>query len=431
VRRRGKNVSEEPEGLLDRELTDMCYLDFVDLGYRPPETDVVCDFRVEPWGISLEEAAGGVAAESSIGTWTELTTIEPYVERLRATVFHIKGNNIRVAYPVELFEPGNMPNILSSVAGNVFGLAAIRRLRLNDIHLPEELVRSFKGPKHGIEGIRRLLRVESRPLVGTIIKPKLGLRTRDHVRVAYEAWVGGCDIVKDDENLSSQAFNPFEDRVVETLESRDKAEEETGERKVYMANVTSETGEMLRRAEYVKDHGGRYAMVDIITCGFSALQALRNQNLGLVIHGHRAGHAAFTRTENHGIAMKAIAKAARTVGVDQLHVGTAVGKMAETREEVLGNVDALKQPMHGLKPVLPVASGGLHPRLVPDLIDLFGRDLVIQAGGGIHGHPEGTSAGATAMRQAVDAEMEGHILSVYADDHEELAVALKTWSADR
>lgn len=409
----------------------MRYIDFIDLGYRPPETDVICDFHVEPRGISLEEAAGGVAAESSIGTWTELTTIEPYVERLRATVFHIEGNNIRVAYPVELFEPGNMPNILSSVAGNIFGLGAIKHLRLNDICLPEQLVRSFKGPRYGIKGIRRLLGVESRPLVGTIIKPKLGLRTRDHARVAYEAWVGGCDIVKDDENLSSQGFNPFEDRVVETLESRDRAEEETGETKVYMVNVTAETGEMLRRAEYVKDHGGRYAMVDIVTCGFSALQALRKQDLGLVIHAHRAGHAAFTRMESHGIAMRVVARATRVVGVDQLHVGTAVGKMSETREDVLGNVEALKQPMHGLMPVLPVASGGLHPALVPDLISLFGRDLVIQAGGGIHGHPEGTAAGATAMRQAVDAVMEGRALSEYAEDHGEMAAALRTWSVDR
>jgi len=408
----------------------MRYLDFVDPGYEPSETDVICDFHVDPWGISLEEAAGGVAAESSIGTWTELTTIEPYVERLRATVFDIEGNDIRVAYPVELFEPGNMPNILSSVAGNVFGLGAIRHLRLNDIHIPEGLAKSFKGPRFGIEGVRRLLRVESRPLVGTIIKPKLGLRTRDHARVAYEAWVGGCDIVKDDENLSSQAFNPFEDRVVEALEGRDRAESETGEMKVYMVNVTAETGEMLRRAEYVKDHGGRYVMVDIITCGFSALQSLRIRDLGLVIHAHRAGHAAFTRMESHGIAMKVIAKAARMVGVDQLHVGTAVGKMSETRGEVLGNIAALKRPMHGFKPVLPVASGGLHPALVPALVDLFVMDLVIQAGGGIHGHPEGTAAGSMAMRQAVDAVVEGRPLVEYAEEREELAAALRTWSGE-
>jgi ribulose-bisphosphate carboxylase large chain len=403
------------------------YVDFVDQSYKPKTADLLCDFYVEPEDISLKEAAGGVAAESSVGTWTELTTIKPYVEKLVARVFSINGNNIRVAYPIELFEPGNMPNILSSVAGNVFGLRALRNLRLNDIVLPRELVQSFKGPKYGISGIRELLGVKDRPFVGTIIKPKLGLKTRDHAKVAYEAWVGGCDIVKDDENLSSQRFNPFDDRVVETLEMRDRAEEETGEKKVYMVNITSETEEMLKRAQFVKDHGGRYLMIDILTCGFSALQTIREQDFGLVIHGHRAGHAAFTKNTKHGISMKVIAKIARIIGVDQLHVGTVVGKMSETREEVSENCEALRTDMYGLNKVLPVASGGLYPGLVPALIGFFGNDFVIQAGGGINGHTDGTVSGAMAMRQAVDAVLQGISLKEYAKTHKELQTALELW----
>ena len=399
----------------------------MDTKYEPAETDLVCTFYVEPEGISLEEAAGGVAAESSIGTWTELTTAKPYVERLAAHVFSLEGNVVKIAYPVELFEGGNMPNILSSVAGNVFGLKALRNLRLNDVVLPAELLESFKGPRFGIEGIRELLKVRERPLVGTIIKPKLGLKTVDHAHVAYEAWAGGCDVVKDDENLSSQRFNPFEERVVQTLESRDRAEEETGERKVYMVNVTSETETMLKRAEYVLAHGGEYVMVDILTCGFSALQTLRDQGFKLVIHAHRAGHAAFTKNLKHGISMRVVAKVARIIGVDQLHVGTVVGKMSETKQEVLENIEACKMPMGGLKPVLPVASGGLHPRLVPALMETFGEDFVIQAGGGIHGHTDGTFAGATAMRQAVNAVMEGKTLEDYAETHKELKTALELW----
>ena len=405
----------------------MKYVDFVDRSYKPKTTDVICDFYVEPEGISLTEAAGGVAAESSVGTWTELTTIKPYVEKLAARVFSIDGNNIRVAYPIELFEHGNMPNILSSVAGNVFGLRALKNLRLNDIHLPRELVRSFKGPKYGIAGIRKLLNVKGRPLVGTIIKPKLGLKTKDHAKVAYDAWVGGCDVVKDDENLSSQRFNPFDDRVVATLEMRDRAEEETGEKKVYMVNITSETKEMLKRAQFVKDHGGRYLMIDILTCGFSALQTIREQDFGLVIHAHRAGHAAFTKNTKHGVSMRVIAKVARIIGVDQLHVGTVVGKMSETREEVSENTEAITAGLYGLKKVLPVASGGLHPGLIPALMGFFGNDFVIQAGGGIHGHTDGTVSGATAMRQAVDATMQGISLKKYAETHKELRAALELW----
>jgi ribulose-bisphosphate carboxylase large chain len=403
------------------------YVDFVDQSYKPKTTDLLCDFYVEPEGISLEEAAGGVAAESSVGTWTELTTIKPYVEKLAARVFSIKGNNIRIAYPIELFEPGNMPNILSSVAGNVFGLRALRNLRLNDVILPRELVQCFKGPKYGIDGIRELLGVKDRPLVGTIIKPKLGLKTKDHAKVAYDAWVGGCDVVKDDENLSSQRFNPFDDRVVETLEMRDRAEDETGEKKVYMVNITSETEEMLKRAQFVKDHGGRYLMIDILTCGFSALQTVREQDFGLVLHAHRAGHAAFTKNTKHGISMSVIAKVARIIGVDQLHVGTVVGKMSETREAVSENCEALKTDMYGVNEVLPVASGGLYPGLVPALMKFFGNDFVIQAGGGIHGHTDGTVSGAKAMRQAVDATLQGISLQEYAESHKELQTALELW----
>jgi ribulose-bisphosphate carboxylase large chain len=405
------------------------YLDFVDLTYKLKETDLICTFYVEPEGIGLKEAAGGVAAESSVGTWTELTTEQPYVKRLAAHVYNIVGNVVKIAYSAELFESGNMPNILSSVAGNVFGLKALKNLRLLDIDFPKQLVSSFNGPAFGIGGIRKLLKIPKRPLVGTIIKPKLGLETKDHAKVAYEAWFGGCDIVKDDENLSSQSFNPFEERLTQTLENRDKAQEETNERKVYMINITAETQTMLKRAQAVVDQGGEYVMVDILTCGWSALQTLRDQNFKIVIHAHRAGHASFTKNPFHGIAMKPIATVARVIGVDQLHVGTVVGKMSETKAEVIENIVACKSDLGLVKPVLPVASGGLHPRLVPALIETFGNDFVIQAGGGIHGHPEGTICGAKAMRQAVDAILFGKTLEEYSKTHQELALALKQWKS--
>ena len=405
----------------------MRYIDFVNLNYEPKEDDVICDFRIEPLGISMKEAAGGIAAESSIGTWTELLTMQSYVEDLHATAFTIKNGLAKIAYPIELFEDGNMPNILSSVAGNVFGLKAIKNLRLEDIHLPKRLVKTFKGPKYGIAGIREILRVPERPLLGTIIKPKLGLKTQDHANVAYNAWVGGCDIVKDDENLSSQTFNPFEDRVVKTLDVRDRAEDQTSEKKVYMVNVTAETEEMLRRAAFVEEQGGEYVMVDILTCGWSALQTLRDHDLNLVVHAHRAGHAAFTKNPKHGIAMRVIAKLVRIVGLDQVHVGAVVGKMSEKKSEVLENCDALRNEMYGLKPVLPVASGGLHPGLIPSLVEIFGKDFVIQAGGGIHGHRYGTASGARAMRQALEAAMSNVSLKEYSRSHVELAAALKLW----
>lgn len=403
----------------------MKYIDFVDLKYKPRKTDLICDFFVEPKGITLKKAAGGVAAESSVGTWAEVKTMKSYVEKLHATVFSIKGNNIRIAYPIELFENGNMPNILSSVAGNVFGLKELKNLRLNDIHLPKKLVKSFKGPKYGISGVRKILKVKKRPLVGTIVKPKLGLKTRDHAKVAYEAWAGGCDVVKDDENLSSQNFNKFRNRLEKTFRMKQKAEREIGEKKVYMINITAETKEMLRRTKLVEDIGNEYVMIDILTVGWSALQTLRNKNFDLVLHAHRAMHAAITKNPKHGISMKVISKITRIVGLDQLHVGTVVGKMFESKKDVLENIDACKSDMFGLKSVMPVASGGLWVGSIPPLLKIFGNDVVIQAGGGIHAHPLGTEAGAKAMKQAVDAAMRNISLKEYAKKYKELSMALK------
>jgi len=416
---------------------------FVDTNYSPEKEDLVCLFYVEPpEGKSLAWSAENVAGESSVGTWTDVSTAEHALSGLAPHVFSLdeESNIIKVAYPVDLFEYDNIPCILSSVAGNVFGMKAISNLRLMDIQFPEKISSKFAGPRFGIPGIRNLLKIPDRPLVGTIVKPKLGLPTEEHARVAYDAWVGGCDIVKDDENLTSQVFNPFEERVKQTLAMRKKAEAETGEMKIYMPNVTAETNEMLRRAKLVKDTGGRYVMVDIMTCGFAALQTLADADLGLVLHAHRAMHAAVTRNPRHGITMLVIAKLMRLLGMDQLHVGTFdVGKMEGGSDEIkqiaeaitLDSVDEtpirLAQNWPGQKPVFPVASGGLHPGHVEELMSRAGSDIIIQMGGGIHGHPEGTKAGSAAARQAVDAVMGGTTLAEYAKTHPELSKALEKW----
>ncbi|MEA3255287.1 MAG: type III ribulose-bisphosphate carboxylase [Candidatus Altiarchaeota archaeon] len=406
-------------------------MNYIDLSYESGEDDLVASFYLEPAeGLTLEKASGHVAAESSIGTWTDLKTMKPEIaQRLKPTVFEInkESNVIKIAYPSELFESGNMPQILSSVAGNIFGMKSVKNLRLMDLAFPESIAGSFKGPGFGIKGVRRILGIKKRPLVGTIVKPKIGLDPEGHARVAYDSWIGGCDIVKDDENLTSQDFNPFGDRVIQTLEMRDKAEKETGEKKIYMPNVTAETREMIQRAEFVRENGCEYVMIDIVTAGFSALQSLREDDLGLVIHAHRAMHAAFTRNKSHGISMLVLAKLSRIVGVDQLHIGTAVGKMEGSGEEVVGIKNAITRECFNLKPVFPVCSGGLHPGLVPQLVEIFGGDIIIQMGGGIHGHPKGTKAGALAARESIEAVMQGIPLEDYALDYEGLGQALKKW----
>ncbi len=416
---------------------------YLDIGGTPREDDLVCRFRVEPAdGITMESAANTLAAESSIGTWTHVEALTPALrERLRARVLSIKGSSVIIAYGARLFEPGNMPQLYSSVAGNIFGMKDVVRLRLEEVSFPPVLVRSFPGPAKGISGIRKVMDIPSRPMVGTIVKPKIGLPPLEHAQVLYEAMVGGCDVVKDDENLTSQAFCPFDKRLKACLEAARRAEDETGSAKGYIPNVTGPTEVMLRRAELVVRFGGKFAMVDLVTAGWAGVQSLRAADFGLILHGHRAMHAAFTRLPDHGIAMAVLARSARLAGIDQLHVGSAVGKMAGEREEVLRSKRALLQnsaedgreaagrKWFDIAPAMPIASGGLHPGHIPELLEIFGHDVIIQMGGGIHGHPGGTTAGARAARQALDAAVKGVPLAEAAGEAPELAEALKKWGS--
>jgi len=416
-------------------------LPYLALGESPRTDDVVCLFDVIPAeGDSLEKAANALAAESSIGTWTEVGTLSPALrERLRARVLSIEGPRVTVAYGADLFEPGNMAQIYSSVAGNVFGMKDVKRLRLVSVSFPEALVRSFPGPALGIDGIREALGIFDRPLVGTIVKPKIGLSPEEQARVVYEAMVAGCDVVKDDENLTSQAFCPFEERLRACLDAARRAEDATGCAKGYIPNVTASTEIMLRRAGQVAHLGGKVAMVDLVTAGWAGVQSLRGVGFPLILHGHRAMHAAFTRTKDHGIAMAVLARSARLCGIDQLHVGTAVGKMEGALEEVKASARALTsretdrgegaapQAWGGVAPAMPIASGGLHPGHVPDLVRIFGKDVILQFGGGIHGHPDGTAAGARAVRQALQAALAGVSLEEAAPSAPELQRALEVW----
>ncbi len=418
----------------------MKYEDFLDLDYKPSKEDLICLFKIKPAkGFSVEKVAIRVAAESSNGTWTALR-IPNHIIKLSAKVYSIDGEYVKIAYPNDLFEEGNMPQILSSIAGNVFGMKALDGLRLIDVKWPLNIIRSFKGPQFGVDGIRKILKIEKRPITATVPKPKVGYYAEEHAQHGYEIWSGGVDLLKDDENLSNQKFNKFEERLELSMKMRDKAENETGERKSYLINITAEVEEMKKRARLVKDYNNEYIMIDIFTTGWSSVQTIRDicQDLGLAIHAHRAFHAAFDRNPEHGISMKVLAEIARMQGVDQLHIG-GLGKLAGGRTEVKNNYikcysdsnvtdfEMLEQDWYGTKPVFSVCSGGLHPGIMHRLMDLLSTDIVIQAGGGVLGHPEGTQSGAKALRQAIDAYMKEITVKDYAKTHQELAQALKLW----
>lgn len=394
-----------------------------------PSKYVIAEFYAESH-LPLLKVAEAIAAESSVGTWTDISTMrEESFNKLAARIFYVNDEEhiIKIAYPLALFEGGNIAQLFSDISGNVFGLKEIENLRVRDIVMPEAYVKTYQGPAFGIEGIREIMDIHDRPLLGTIIKPKVGLPPEDHARVAYEAWVGGVDVVKDDENLTNQQFNPFEERVVKTLHALEKAQDETGKRKMYVPNISASVSEMARRAEFVKIHGGTSVMLDILTVGFSGVTYIRNLNFSLILHGHRAMHGAFTHGTRHGVSMLPIARVARLSGIDQLHTGTIIGKMEGKKEDVVEINEAMRAPWHGIKPTLPIASGGVHPGLLPEMIRLIGNDVIINLGGGIHGHPDGTRSGAMASWQALEAAMKHIQLEEYAKSHKELARAIEKW----
>ncbi len=430
------------------------YSRYVDPEYKPDlNREIVAVFRMKPAeGFSIEDAAGAVAAESSTGTWTSLYGWydEKRVDGLSAKAYSFvdMGDNswiVKIAYPVELFEDHNMPGLLASIAGNVFGMKRVSGLRLEDLYLPESFLKDFKGPSKGKEGVKKIFGVEDRPIVGTVPKPKVGYSPEEVERLAYELLSGGMDYIKDDENLTSPDYCKFEKRVESIMKTIEKVERETGERKSWFANITSDVREMERRLKLVADYNNPHVMVDVVITGWGALEYIRDlaSDYGLAVHGHRAMHAAFTRNPYHGISMFVLAKLYRIIGIDQLHVGTAgAGKLEGGKWEVVQyarvfseeiyepeskDVYHMKQEFHHIKPSIPVSSGGLHPGNLEPVIEALGGDIVLQVGGGTLGHPDGPLAGAKAVRQALDAITQGISLEEYAESHKELARALEKW----
>jgi ribulose-bisphosphate carboxylase large chain len=419
------------------------YKEFVNLNYTPAKDDLVCLFYFEPAaGISGKEAAGRIASESSTGTWTTLFTMPPRMKALQSTAFDIEGNVVKIAYPIELWEEGNAVQLLSGIAGNIFGMKAVKNLRLIDVALPQAYLKHFKGPHFGNAGIRKMMKVKDRPLTGAVPKPKIGFTAKEHAEVGYETWMGGFDFVKDDENLTSTQFNRFADRVKFMTKLRDKAENETGEKKSAFLNITADVDTMKQRADLLAENGWNYAMIDVVVAGTSSVMTMRDycSDLGLAIHAHRAMHSTFDRNKKHGITMQFLAKLMRMIGVSQIHTGTAVGKLTGSRRESVAlagllrdkktkAVDGmlLEQDWGKIKSAFPVSSGGLHPGLVPDVMDIYGTEMVLLVSGGIHGHPKGTRAGAKATMQAIEAWQEGVTLEEKAKKAKELKEALGKW----
>ena len=394
------------------------------------DAHVICRYRVTT-DLPIEKAAEAIAAEQSTGTWTGISTLDEDVfGSYGAKVIGIEGDAVTVAFPEEDFsiENGGIPQILSVIAGNLFGLEALHGVRLEDVEFPSGILKKYKGPKFGADGLRKILDRPEKPLVGTIVKPKIGLSPKDTAKYFYEAGSGGLTNSKDDETLVDQRFCPIEARTKAIAESLDKLKEE-GHKMVHAVNVSTNGDRIVQLAEDVQAWGAKQIMVDVITCGFAAVQALaEDPAIKVPIHVHRTMHGAFTKDPLHGIAMLPITKLVRMCGGDALHVGTlGAGKMSGNAKGDRDSLEACLEKDGRYRTVMPVCSGGVYPGMIAGMIRESGFNVQIQAGGGVAGHPGGVRKGAMGMCQAVDAAFEGKDAGAYAANHPELKTALDKW----
>ncbi|MEK6823628.1 MAG: RuBisCO large subunit C-terminal-like domain-containing protein [Nanoarchaeota archaeon] len=411
----------------------------------------------------FEEGAATVAAESSTGTWTKVYDGKdsgiPLALEKRALVYDLNYEKqmFKIAYPIELFELDNISGLLAGITGNIAGMKMLSGLRVYDVRFPRKMIQAFLGPAFGIQGVRKMLNKPKGPLVVTVPKPKIGRTDEEQVKLAYQLTTAGngtYDGIKDDENLTNLSFNNFDKRTKLVLSALNKAEKETGNKKFYLCNIThSNINKMEDHIKTIKENKGKYFMIDVITTGFAAVDTLRRKNTGLAIHAHRAMHGFITRDNSPGVhgngklfsfsvSMIFLAKIFRLLGVDNLHGGSPLAKMEDYGEaiyikDILQNkntpihsqIPSLGQNWHHIKPVWMVASGGLHPGDVEEVLKKLGDDIVLQFGGGLLGHPDGVEAGVKAVEQARDIYYKKIPLKKFVKENpkSELAAAVKLW----
>ena len=424
--------------------------------YVPLDTDLLACFKCtgQP-EVPREEVAAAVAAESSTGTWStvwsELLTDMEYYKGRCYRIEDVPGDSESfyafIAYPIDLFEEGSVVNVLTSLVGNVFGFKALRHLRLEDIRFPIAYIKTCGGPPAGIQLERDRLGKYGRPLLGATIKPKLGLRPEPFAEAAYQFWLGG-DFIKNDEPQGNQVFAPLKETIALVAEAMDRAQQDTGEAKLFSANITADDyREMIARGDFILETFAENAdhvafLVDGYVAGPTAITTARRQFPSQYLHYHRAGHGAVTSPQTQrGYTAFVLAKMARLQGASGIHVGTmSYGKMegekGDTDIAYMIERDSADGPFYhqewqGMRPTTPIISGGMNALRLPGFFDNLGHsNLILTAGGGSYGHVDGPAAGATSLRQAEQCWREGADPLEFARDHQEFARAFESFPAD-
>lgn len=401
------------------------------------EADYILETRLDPHRVAMV-----MAGEQSSGTFVALPTeTEELRERAAARVESLdsledtpseSGEMHRVevtlSWPVESVDT-SLPNLMATVAGNLFELNQLSGLRIVDLRLPAPFAVPYPGPKFSIEGTRRLTGVHDRPIIGTIIKPSVGLSPEETGDLVRELCQAGIDFIKDDELQADAPLSRFEERAQSVMRAINDHAERTGKKVMYAFNVTGDLDQMRRRHEIVVGLEGTCVMASLNSVGLVGMIEL-GRFAEVPIHAHRNGWGYLSRCPTFGWSYKAWQKVWRLAGADHLHVNGLDSKFAEDNESVIASALTCLTPMFATKPCLamPVFSSGQTVRQPPATYAALGSpDLIYAAGGAVMGHPDGPMAGVASLRDAWDAAMAGTPLDVYAVDHAPLERALEAF----
>ncbi|MFC7702783.1 ribulose-bisphosphate carboxylase large subunit family protein [Plastorhodobacter daqingensis] len=332
---------------------------------------------------------------------------------------------VTLSWPLDTIGP-SLPNLMSTVAGNLFELHAFSGLRLTDIRLPPAFAAAGPGPRFGIEGTRRLAGVGAGPLIGTIVKPSVGLSPAATADLVATLAGAGIDFIKDDELQSDGPACPFEDRARAVMRVINDHSDKTGKKVMFAFNLTGEVDEMRRRHDLIRDLGGTCVMVNLNSVGVSGFLAL-SRHAELPIHAHRNGWGYLSRHPALGWSYTAWSKIWRLAGADHMHVNGLANKFCEEDDSVIRSARAQLTPLWSDNPciAMPVFSSAQTVLQPPETFRQLGSaDLIYAAGGGILGHPDGPAAGVESLRAAWAAAMAGADLDDWARSHPPLARAL-------
>ncbi|CAB1078435.1 similar to ribulose-1,5-bisphosphate carboxylase, Type III [Olavius algarvensis Delta 1 endosymbiont] len=398
--------------------------------------------------VDPQEAAAHLCQEQSTAQWKRVDVDEDLRDRFGAKVIKLKVErelespsyclpqdagesahacHVRIAHPHGNFGP-KLPNILTAAGGEgAFYSPGIPVIKLLDIEFPASFLQAFQGPKFGIRGLRDILGVYDRPLFFGVIKPNIGLSPEPFAELAYQSWLGGVDIAKDDEMLCDVTWSPLSERARLLGAARRKSERETGESKIYLANITDEVDRLIELHDIAVEAGANAVMVNGMTTGLSAVRMLR-KHTRVPLVGHFDFIAPFTQIPFYGVHSKLITKLQRLVGFDVIIMPGFGERMKTPDDEVLENVQECFKPLGHIKDTLPVPAGSQWAGSTAKLYErLKTIDFAIVPGRGVFGHPMGPRGGGASLRQGWEAVRKGVALEEYAMKHAELKAAIEAF----